>query len=300
VPMSEPQREMYELIVKGELAGILADATGSKTQLNNVLMQLRKCSLHPYLHYEARDGAGQAVTDERIVHDSGKLRVLDRMLTELRRGGHKVLIFSQFTTMLDIIEDYLSHCRKGWRYCRIDGSTSLEDRRDQMHDFNNDPDYLCFLLSTRAGGVGINLVSADTVIIFDSDWNPHQDNQAQDRAHRIGQKSDVLVYRLITARSVELKILERANSKRKLERVVCAKQATLDGGANQKLGIDDLKRLLEDDFTGHKHDDVGDLTDETLRTLLDRDTVLAGALPLKGDGYEIVEHKASSIVGSIE
>ncbi len=303
VPMSESQREMYELIVKGELAGILADATGSKTQqLNNVLMQLRKCSLHPYLHYEARNGAGQAVTDERIVHDSGKLRVLDRMLAELRRGGHKVLIFSQFTTMLDIIEDYLSHCRKGWRYCRIDGSTRLEERRDQMHDFNNDPDYLCFLLSTRAGGVGINLVSADTVIIFDSDWNPHQDNQAQDRAHRIGQKRDVLVYRLITARSVELKILERANSKRKLERVVCAKQATLEGqSGNQKLGIEDLKRLLEDDFTGHKHDDGdGDLTDETLRKLLDRDAVLAGALPLKGGGYEIVEHKASSIVGSIE
>ena len=144
----------------------------------------------------------------------------------------------------------------------------------------------------------------------DSDWNPHQDSQAQDRAHRIGQKNDVVVYRLIAARSVELKILERANSKRKLERVVCAKQATIHNGRSAggsgggqgrsvaALNADDLRNLLRDDFTGH-HSEVGELSDATLQLLLDREAVVGGSLAAKGEGYEVVEHKASSIVGAL-
>ena len=166
-----------------------------------------------------------------------------------------------------------------------------------MHAFNHDPEYLCFLLSTRAGGVGINLTSADTVIIFDSDWNPHQDNQAQDRCHRIGQTKDVLVYRLITSNSVELKILDRANSKRKLERVVCAKQATINNKSSA-LTADALRDLLRNDFTGHL-ESVGALAHDTLHELLDRERVFSEEFKTKASGYEIVDHKASSIVGGI-
>merc|ERR1712232_966905 len=233
---------------------MLQDATGNKTQLNNIMMQLRKCCNHPYLHFEPTNSAGQFVTDESLVEASGKLKLLDQMLKYMNENDHKVLIFSQFTTMLDIIQDYLTVLRPKYKFCRIDGGTSLDERKQQMKEFNNNPDYFCFLLSTRAGGVGINLMAADTVIIFDSDWNPHQDNQAQDRCHRIGQEKDVAVYRLITAKSVELKILERANSKRKLERVVCAKHATINHRNNTTIDAKELRALLKDDFTGHLAD----------------------------------------------
>ncbi|GBG28394.1 ATP-dependent DNA helicase DDM1 [Hondaea fermentalgiana] len=299
IPMTASQRDMYKSIVAKEFGKLLELATGNKTQLNNVLMQLRKCCLHPYLHFEPTDATGNFINDQRLIDTSGKVRALDQMLTALKAKGHKVLVFSQFTSLLDIVQDYMQFLRPEWKVCRIDGSTSLEDRKAQMDGFNNDPDYFCFLLSTRAGGVGINLVSADTVIIFDSDWNPHQDNQAQDRAHRIGQTKDVMVYRMIAANSIELKILERANSKRKLERVVCAKQATINNSAKTtRLDADELRQLLRDDFTGH-HSDVGEISDETLATLLDRKKVLSGEVPRSGNGYEIVEHQASSIVGSV-
>lgn len=110
--------------------------------------------------------------------------------------------------MLDIIEDYLNF--KEFKYCRIDGSTFLEDREDQIEEFTKEnSDKFVFLLSTRAGGLGINLTTADTVILYDSDWNPQVDLQAMDRAHRIGQKKNVNVYRLITENTIEEKIVER-------------------------------------------------------------------------------------------
>uniref|UniRef100_A0A7S2S617 Uncharacterized protein n=1 Tax=Mucochytrium quahogii TaxID=96639 RepID=A0A7S2S617_9STRA len=299
VPMTPMQRQMYESIMSRDFAALLEKATGNKTQLNNIMMQLRKCSLHPYLHYEPSDNSGKFVTDERLVEASGKLLALDKMLKHLKAGKSKVLIFSQFTTMLDILQDYFSLLRPQWKVCRIDGTTKLEDRKSQMHSFNNDPEHFCFLLSTRAGGVGINLIAADTVVIFDSDWNPHQDNQAQDRCHRIGQTKNVMVYRMITAKSVELKILERANSKRKLERVVCATQATISNShKTSSIKADELLALLKDDFTGH-FTDHGELSEKTLNQLLDREKILSKEIPAKGSGYEIVEHTASSIVGGI-
>eukprot|EP00057_Strongylocentrotus_purpuratus_P019153 XP_011673627.1 PREDICTED: lymphocyte-specific helicase-like [Strongylocentrotus purpuratus] len=129
-----------------------------------------------------------------------------------------VLIFSQFTTMLDILEDFC-HMRSH-QYCRLDGTTSLEDRQERMKEFNSNPDVFLFLLSTRAGGLGINLTAADTVIIYDSDWNPQSDLQAQDRCHRIGQTKPVVIYRLVTANTIDQRIVERAAAKRKLEKMV--------------------------------------------------------------------------------
>jgi len=299
IPMTSSQEGMYQSIVNGELAKVLEQCTGEKTSLNNLVMQLRKCSLHPYLHYEAKDASGISRTDHSIVEMSGKVKALDQMLKSLKSKGHKVLIFSQFTSMLDILQDYMEILRPGWKVCRIDGTTSLQDRKFQMDSFNTDSDYFCFLLSTRAGGVGINLIAADTVIIFDSDWNPHQDNQAQDRCHRIGQTSNVVVYRMITSNSVELKILERANSKRKLERVVCAKQSSISNTTKQaSLTSEELRHLLQNDFTGHLAE-VGDLSSKTLDLLLDRGSLFT-EFPKKGEGYEIVEHKANAIVGAVE
>lgn len=150
---------------------------------------------------------------------SSKMQVLDKLCRSLIARGHRILIFSQFLSMMDILEDWANGVR-GWKSCRIDGTTSFEERQASMTQFNNDSSYKLFMLSTRAGGLGINLVSADTVILFDSDWNPQCDLQAMDRAYRIGQKKPVIVYRLATAHTIEQHLLQAAGKKRELERTV--------------------------------------------------------------------------------
>ncbi|XP_052764762.1 lymphoid-specific helicase-like isoform X2 [Mya arenaria] len=190
-------------------------------QMRNIMMQLRKVCNHPYLLEYPLDVTGNYLVDEDIVRKCGKMLVLDQMLMELHKDGHKVLIFSQFTTMMDILGDYL-YMRK-IEHCRLDGNTKVEDRQIAMDEFNTDPDKWVFLLSTRAGGLGINLIGADTVIIYDSDWNPQNDLQAQDRCHRIGQTKPVMVYRFVTANTIDQKIVERAAGKRKLEKMIIHK-----------------------------------------------------------------------------
>jgi len=155
--------------------------------LQNMIMQLRKAANHPYLFdWPVIPGTDTYLVDSSIVNVSGKMLILERLLPALFSDNHKVLLFSQFTTMLDIIEDWATQLHE-WNCCRIDGGVSQDDRQKQIKLFNTDKKTKLFLLSTRAGGLGINLTAADTVIIFDSDWNPQQDLQAQDRAHRIGQ-----------------------------------------------------------------------------------------------------------------
>jgi ATP-dependent DNA helicase len=152
-----------------------------------MIMQLRKAANHPYLFdWPVIPGTDDYLVDASIVHASGKMMVLERLLPALFRDNHKVLLFSQFTTMLNIIQDWAEQVHD-WECCRIDGGVNQDERQQQIKKFNEDKDVRLFLLSTRAGGLGINLTAADTVIIFDSDWNPQQDLQAQDRAHRIGQ-----------------------------------------------------------------------------------------------------------------
>ncbi|KAI1171924.1 SNF2 family N-terminal domain-containing protein [Nemania sp. FL0916] len=154
----------------------------------------------------------------RFVTDSGKLAKLDQLLFKLKEEGHRVLLYFQMTRMIDLMEEYLTY--RNYKYCRLDGSTKLEDRRDTVHDFQTRPDIFVFLLSTRAGGLGINLTSADTVIFYDSDWNPTIDSQAMDRAHRLGQTKQVTVYRLITRNTIEERIRKRAMQKEEVQRVV--------------------------------------------------------------------------------
>ncbi|KAL6062519.1 putative DNA helicase ino80, variant 2 [Balamuthia mandrillaris] len=157
---------------------------------------------------------------ERLVADSGKLQVLDQLLAKLKAEGHRVLCYSQMTKMIDILEDYMAY--RGYRFVRLDGSSKLSERRDLVEDFQTNPDIFVFLLSTRAGGLGINLTSADTVIFYDSDWNPTNDAQAMDRAHRIGQTEEVTVYRLITKGTIEERILKRAQQKQSIQSLVIA------------------------------------------------------------------------------
>ncbi|KAI1921754.1 putative DNA helicase ino80 [Ophidiomyces ophidiicola] len=159
----------------------------------------------------------------RFVTDSGKLAKLDQLLRELKNGGHRVLLYFQMTRMIDLMEEYLTY--RNYKYCRLDGSTKLEDRRDTVSDFQQRPEIFVFLLSTRAGGLGINLTAADTVIFYDSDWNPTIDSQAMDRAHRLGQTRQVTVYRLITRGTIEERIRKRALQKEEVQRVV------ISGGA---------------------------------------------------------------------
>uniref|UniRef100_M4C5P4 Uncharacterized protein n=1 Tax=Hyaloperonospora arabidopsidis (strain Emoy2) TaxID=559515 RepID=M4C5P4_HYAAE len=217
------QKIMYRRIQEGgALLMETTDNTG-KTKgkakytskgLSNVLMQLRKVCNHPYLFQTN----GYQI-DFDIVRSSGKFELLDRMLPKLKAAGHRVLMFSQMTQLMHVLEDYFNY--RGFRYLRLDGSTSADEREQRMFMFNApDSPFFIFLLSTRAGGLGLNLATADTVIIFDSDWNPAMDAQAQDRAHRIGQKNEVRVFRLVTNSPVEEKILSRATDKMNMNNLV--------------------------------------------------------------------------------
>lgn len=212
--------------------------------------------------------------DETLVTASGKMLLLDRLVPCLLNKGHKILIFSQFKTQLDIIEEWVTELRS-WECCRIDGAIAQEDRRAQIQDFNSKKSHKIFLLSTRAGGQGINLTAADTVILFDSDWNPQQDLQAQDRAHRIGQTKPVIIYRLATKGTVEQTLLEKADAKRRLERLVIQKgkfRSLLDPSATSQ-DVDELRRALgENEFERFEvgNDPESILSNEDLEILTDR------------------------------
>ncbi|XP_042491047.1 probable ATP-dependent DNA helicase CHR12 isoform X1 [Macadamia integrifolia] len=205
--MSAWQRAYYQQVTDLGRVG-LDTGYGKSKSLQNLSMQLRKCCNHPYLFV----GEYNIWRKEEIVRASGKFELLDRLLPKLKRTGHRILLFSTMTRVMDILEIYLQ--LHDYKYLRLDGTTKTEERGTLLKQFNApDSPYFMFLLSTRAGGLGLNLQTADTVIIFDSDWNPQMDQQAEDRAHRIGQKKEVRVFVLISVGSIEEVILERAKQK---------------------------------------------------------------------------------------
>ena len=218
--MTEMQRLWYKRILEKDLEAVNGMTKGKEgtTRLLNIVMQLRKCCNHPYLFDGAEPGP-PFTTDSHLVENAAKMVVLDKLLTRLKGNGSRVLLFSQMSRMLDILEDYC-----GWRgfdYCRIDGQTAHEDRISAIDEYNKPgSSKFIFLLTTRAGGLGINLATADMVILYDSDWNPQVDLQAQDRAHRIGQLKQVVVFRLLTEQSVEEKVIEKAMQKLRLDQLV--------------------------------------------------------------------------------
>ncbi|KXS13616.1 hypothetical protein M427DRAFT_113168 [Gonapodya prolifera JEL478] len=211
------QQRLYDQIKRHGVLPMVAQAgksTSGVKGLRNTLMHLRKVCNHPFAFQEVRDAVDPAWTNKMLLYRvSGKFELLDRLLPKFFATGHKVLMFFQMTLVMDVFEEFCAY--RGINVLRLDGHTKHEDRAEMMRRFNdaNDTEFMLFILSTRAGGLGLNLQVADTVIIFDSDWNPHQDLQAQDRAHRIGQTKEVKIFRLVTVKSVEENILARAQFK---------------------------------------------------------------------------------------
>ncbi|SCU90444.1 LADA_0F04126g1_1 [Lachancea dasiensis] len=225
VELSDVQTDYYKNILTKNYSALSAGSKGVHFSLLNIMNELKKASNHPYLFDTAEDkvlakfGDGKMSRENilrGLIMSSGKMVLLDQLLTRLKKDGHRVLIFSQMVRMLDILGDYLNI--KGVNYQRLDGTVPSAQRRISIDHFNSpDSSDFVFLLSTRAGGLGINLMTADTVIIFDSDWNPQADLQAMARAHRIGQKNHVMVYRFVSKDTVEEEVLERARKKMILE-----------------------------------------------------------------------------------
>ena len=262
VELSDVQLEYYKNILTRNYAALNAGSKAQKTSLLNVMMELKKASNHPFMFPNAEDRilAGSDSREDQLkalITSSGKMMLIDQLLTKLKKDNHRVLIFSQMVKMLDILGDYLQ--LRGHQFQRLDGTIAAGPRRMAIDHFNApDSQDFCFLLSTRAGGLGINLMTADTVILFDSDWNPQADLQAMARAHRIGQKNPVTIYRLVSKDTVEEEILERARNKLMLEfitiqRGVTDKDARELGDRMAKAGAstaepsssDDISRILK-------------------------------------------------------
>lgn len=244
VTMSVLQKKLYKSIIakNADLIKSIFGATKAgekppdRASLNNILMQLRKCLCHPFVYSQAIEerSSDQLLSHKNLVDASSKLKLLEIMLPRLKELGHRVLIFSQFLDMLSIIEDFLDGLEL--THERLDGSVSSLQRQKRIDDFNApDSALFAFLLSTRAGGVGINLATADTVIILDPDFNPHQDMQALSRAHRIGQEKKVLVFQLITRNSAEEKIMQIGKRKMALDHALIEQMGTTDDDAGMDV-----------------------------------------------------------------
>merc|ERR1719180_543005 len=238
VELTNIQKKYYRGILEKNFSFLAKSGTNNVPNLMNTMMELRKCCIHPYLLNGAEEqiqgdymskkndySDDEDLYYKALVHASGKMVLLDKLLPKLKANGHRVLIFSQMVRMLDILEDYL--IRRKYPFERIDGRIRGNLRQAAIDRYcRPDSDRFVFLLCTKAGGLGINLTAADTCIIYDSDWNPQNDLQAQARCHRIGQKEQVNVYRLVTKNSVEEEIIERAKKKMVLDHLVIQRMDT--------------------------------------------------------------------------
>jgi len=268
VELTTMQKQYYRAIFEHNHSYLMQTTKGSLPKLMNIQMELRKCCNHPYLingveqkemedleddmlktSQDTSDSFDNAAFESKRITDflipaSGKMVLIDKLLPKLQREGHKVLLFSQMVKMIDVIEEFCDF--RGYNCERLDGRVQGNDRQKAIDRFNKDPDSFVFLLSTRAGGVGINLTAADTVIIFDSDWNPQNDIQAMARCHRIGQKKDVTIYRLITRRSFESEMFERASRKLGLEQALLGTRTFTDVENEEGAKIDakEMEALL--------------------------------------------------------
>ncbi|XP_014500995.1 CHD3-type chromatin-remodeling factor PICKLE isoform X4 [Vigna radiata var. radiata] len=274
VELSSKQKEYYKAILTRNYQ-ILTRRGGAQISLINVVMELRKLCCHPYMLEGVEpdiDDAKEAY--KQLLETSGKLQLLDKMMVKLKEQGHRVLIYSQFQHMLDLLEDYCTY--KNWQYERIDGKVGGAERQVRIDRFNaKNSSRFCFLLSTRAGGLGINLATADTVIIYDSDWNPHADLQAMARAHRLGQTNKVLIYRLITRGTIEERMMQMTKKKMVLEHLVVGRLKAQN--INQEE-LDDIIRYGSKELFADENDEAGKSRQihydaAAIDRLLDRDQV---------------------------
>uniref|UniRef100_A0A8C7JIM8 Chromodomain helicase DNA binding protein 4a n=1 Tax=Oncorhynchus kisutch TaxID=8019 RepID=A0A8C7JIM8_ONCKI len=246
VELSPMQKKYYKFILTRNFEALNTRSGGNQVSLLNVVMDLKKCCNHPYLFpvaaMEAPKMPNGMYDGSALTKSAGKLTLMQKMMRKLKDGGHRVLIFSQMTKMLDLLEDFLEN--EGYKYERIDGSITGGMRQEAIDRFNA-PGALqfAFLLSTRAGGLGINLATADTVIIYDSDWNPHNDIQAFSRAHRIGQNKKVMIYRFVTKASVEERITQVAKKKMMLTHLVVRPGLGSKTGSMSKQELDDILKF---------------------------------------------------------
>ncbi|KAK6237044.1 hypothetical protein QUC31_020837 [Theobroma cacao] len=274
VELSSKQKEYYKAILTRNYQ-LLTKRCGPQISLINVVMELRKLCCHPYM----LEGVEPDIEDaneayKQLLESSGKLQLLDKMMVKLKEQGHRVLIYSQFQHMLDLLEDYCTY--KNWQYERIDGKVGGAERQIRIDRFNaKNSSRFCFLLSTRAGGLGINLATADTVIIYDSDWNPHADLQAMARAHRLGQTNKVMIYRLITRGSIEERMMQMTKKKMVLEHLVVGRLKAQN--INQEE-LDDIIRYGSKELFADENDEAGKsrqihYDDAAIDRLLDREQV---------------------------
>ncbi|KAK8383243.1 hypothetical protein O3P69_011625 [Scylla paramamosain] len=276
VELSPLQKKYYKYILTRNFEALNSRGGGQQVSLLNIVMDLKKCCNHPYLFPAASEEApklpnGMYVTRD-LVKASGKFTILESMLEKLKRDGHRVLVFSQMTKMLDVLEDFCEGL--GYKYERIDGGITGLARQEAIDRFNAPgAQQFIFLLSTRAGGLGINLATADTVIIYDSDWNPHNDIQAFSRAHRIGQANKVMIYRFVTRNSVEERVTQVAKRKMMLTHLVVRPGMGSKSTNFSKQELDDILRFgteeLFKDESG-KEDEAIHYDNQAIEELLDR------------------------------
>jgi SNF2 family DNA or RNA helicase len=275
VSMSVVQKKLYRSIMSKnpELMKAIFNPDSSSKQnergsLNNIIMQLRKCLCHPFVYSRSIEDKNVdiASSHRNLVDASSKLQFLELLLPKLQQRGHRVLIFSQFLDMLDMVEDFLDGMQL--RYQRLDGQVSSLNKQKRIDEFNaTDSPLFAFLLSTRAGGVGINLASADTVIILDPDFNPHQDIQALSRAHRIGQEKKVLCFQLVTRLSAEERIMQIGKKKLALDHVLIQEMDADDAEQTDLVSV--LRHGASAVFDNSNDQDIT-FSDADIERLLDR------------------------------
>lgn len=275
VELSNKQKKYYKAILTRNYQ-ILACRGGAKISLMNVIMELRKLCCHAYMLEGVEPIEEPADANEvlrQLLESSGKMQLLDKMMVKLKEEGHRVLIYSQFRHMLDLLGDYLSY--KKWNYERIDGKVSGAERQIRIDRFNaKNSTKFCFLLSTRAGGLGINLATADTVFIYDSDWNPHADLQAMARAHRLGQSNKVMIYRLITRGTIEERMMQLTKKKMILEHLVVGRLKAQQAVNQEEL--DDIIRYGSKELFSDENEEASKsrqihYDDAAIERLLNRD-----------------------------
>merc|ERR1712156_410964 len=275
------QKKYYKSILTHNFDALRAKS-GASCSLLNIMVELKKVANHPYLLAAAAEEAPIAPSGffevKAMTKACGKLVLMSKMLKKLKAEGHRVLIFSQMTKLLDLLEDFLEG--EGYKYERIDGGITGTLRQDAIDRFNEPgAEQFVFLLSTRAGGLGINLYTADTVIIYDSDWNPHNDIQALSRAHRLGQKNKVMIYRFVTRNTVEERVTQVAKKKMMLTHLVVQPGMFGQGKANlSKKEIDDILKFGTEELfadegeTNEEGESANDIVydDAAVNQLLDR------------------------------
>ncbi|MCO5609445.1 hypothetical protein L7F22_063671 [Adiantum nelumboides] len=286
ISLKPVQKRIYKSIIESNVKDIqaLIASKGSKarrkkavTSLNNILMQLRKCIQHPYLvapdlgEFDVDDGVQEEQEHERLILASAKMTLLRQMLPKLKARGHRVLIFSQFVIHLELVEAFVQG--EGYSYLRLDGQVGQRQRQRGIDAFNAPgSDIFLYLLSTRAGGVGINLAAADTVIMLDPDFNPHVDMQAISRAHRIGQTKRVLVFRLLAKMTAEQRIIEMARKKLVLDHLIVQNLDNVSSSRAEEM--EDIlrygaKALFDQDGTEENERDIK-YNDEEVEALINR------------------------------